>query len=193
MMCVTKPATTAANPQATNVAPPAPKPWLKHAMATKPQQSQIVVANAWRSSARISNSLIGLLPHPRASIVVLWGFPHPARSAGRLLGRLEIAEGHAAGAADVFERQAELLHETVHKGDLRAVLHGRADAAIRHVRSLAAAVAVSRVAVELRGAVDTRHPVDLEYLDRLDILHRLHGFPDDIGQVPHQVFVDRAP
>jgi hypothetical protein len=40
-------------------------------MATKPQLSQMVVASAWRSSARIFDSLIGLLRHPRASIIFL--------------------------------------------------------------------------------------------------------------------------
>ena len=41
-------------------------------------------------------------------------------------------------------------------------------------------------------AVDTRHPVDLKNLDRLDVFHRLDGLADDVRQVLDQVLVDGA-
>src|SRR5882757_7694660 len=80
---------------------------------------------------------------------------------------LEIAERHAAGAAEILDRETKILHQPVDERHLGPVLHRRVHDAIGHVAAAAAAPAPAAFG-GLGRAVETGKPVDLEDLDRLD-------------------------
>ena len=105
----------------------------------------------------------------------------------------KIAERHASRRPQGLDRQAQVFHETINKCDLRAILHGRVHYTVSHVAIARATFdPAACTTTAFRRTVEAWQTIDLQNLDRFDILHRLDGFTDNLRQVLDKVFVNGA-